>query len=387
MFERLIERGTLTAVVVLIICVIGIVSAFRIPVQMIPDLDVRTISIRTAWPGATPQDVEKEILIEQEQHLRSVPSLTRMIATADFSRASIELEFPHGVDINETLIRVSNALSQVPSYPNNVDEPRIYATSFSANSFMFFRVTSLPGNPRGLDLVLMRDFLEDNVQTQMENVPGVSRVNIYGGAERQIQILIDPAKLSERQLTVTDVRDAVRTRNRDVSGGQIESGKRRYLLRTIGRFRDLEDLRKLILSRRGDSVIRLEDVATIQLDHAELQVHSYTDGQPGIWLAVRREDGANVLNIKEGMVKTVERLKEEVLKPAGLDIRLIADDVGYVQASLKKCLEESAAGCSAGQHHSVPVPALRSRHPGGSDGHPRLYHRRLSRTAACRTDH
>ncbi|MCW8887031.1 MAG: efflux RND transporter permease subunit, partial [Motiliproteus sp.] len=335
MFERLIQRGTLTTVVVLIICVIGIVSATRIPVQMIPDLDVRTISIRTAWPGATPQDVEKEILIEQEEYLRSIPSLTRMIATANFGRASIELEFPHGVDINETLIRVTNALSQVPSYPNNVKEPRIYATSFSANSFMYFRVATLPGNPRGLNMVLMKDFLEDNVQTQMENIPGVSRVNVFGGADRQIQILIDPAKLSERQLTVTDIRNSIRSRNRDVSGGEIESGKRRYLLRTIGRFQDLEDLRQLILSRRGDALIRLRDVAQIQLDHSELGGYSYTDGHPGIWLSVRREDGANVINIKKALLPTMDRLNQEVLKPAGLQMRLIADDVGYVQASLK----------------------------------------------------
>ena len=202
MFEAIVKRGTLMSVLTLIVCVLGIVAAMRIPVQMIPDLEVRTISIRTTWPGATPQDVEKEILVEQEEHLRSVPSLQRIVSTASFGSARIELEFPFGVDLNDTLINVSNALSQVSAYPNNVNEPRIYATSFSANSFMYYRVMPLEGNPRNLDMVPLQDFVKDNVASRMESVPGVSEVRTYGGAERQIQILLDPARLAERNITV-----------------------------------------------------------------------------------------------------------------------------------------------------------------------------------------
>lgn len=159
MFEYIVKRGILMTVITLIVCLLGIVAATRIPVQMIPDLDVRVISIRTNWPGATPQDVEKEILIEQEEYLRNLPSLSRILATASSGRAEIELEFPFGTDITEMLIRVNNALSQVPSYPESVDEPRIYANSFSSNSFMFFSIMPLPGNPRQVNMDLVKDFI------------------------------------------------------------------------------------------------------------------------------------------------------------------------------------------------------------------------------------
>ena len=344
MFDRIVNRGTLTTVAVLIICVIGVVAAMRISVQMIPDLDVRTVTVRTNWPGATPQDVEKEILIEQEEFLRNIPSLKRLVASASFGQASIELEFPYGVDINETLIRVTNALSQVPSYPNNVDEPRIYATSFSSNSFMYFRVAPLPGNPRDLNMVLMQDFLEDNVQTRMESIPGVSQVSVYGGAERQIQVLLDPAQLAERDLTVADVRRAIVERNRDASGGEIESGKRRFLLRTIGRFENLDDLRGLILARRGDALIRLSDVAEVRQSHFELASRSYSDGNPVLGLSVRREAGSNVIEIKRAMLDELEVINHEVLEPAGMFMRLIADDVGYVEASLHNVWKNLAIG-------------------------------------------
>ena len=106
----------------------------------------------TSWPGATPQDIEKEILIEQEEYLRTVPNLARLEATASSGSAEIELDFPFGTDMTETLIRVNNALNQVPSYPINVDEPRVFASSFSSNAFMFFYISPLPGNPRELDM-------------------------------------------------------------------------------------------------------------------------------------------------------------------------------------------------------------------------------------------
>ena len=334
MFEAIIKRGTLMTVIILIVSVLGVMAALRIPVQMIPDLEVRTITVRTSWPGATPQDIEKEIVIEQEEYLRSIPGLQRIISSSSFGDASIELEFPFGIDLNETLINVNNALSQVPSYPVNVDEPRIYASSFSANSFMYFRVAPLPGNPRKLDMVLMQDFIDDNVRTRMETVPGVSLVDVYGGAERQVQVLLDPERLSERDISIQDVRRAITERNRDISGGEIESGKRRYLLRTVGRFQDLQELRDLILVRRGDSLIRLGDVAEVRLDHYELNRLSYIDGDPVIGLSVRRQAGSNVIDIKEKLMVEMDHINNEILGPAGMFMRLIADDVGYVQASV-----------------------------------------------------
>ena len=344
MFDAIIRRGTLTAVIVLILCVVGIVAALRIPVQMIPDLDVRTITVRTSWAGATPQDIEKEILIEQEEYLRSVPNLEKLTAKASTGSAQIEMEFPYDVDITETLIRVNNALNQVPAYPANVDQPSVYATSFSSNSFMYFRVSPLPGNPRGLDMQVMRDFVDDHVITRMESVQGVSDVNLWGGAERQIQVLLDPAALAERNISIPAVRDALRARNQDVSGGEIETGKRRYLLRTVGRFSDVAALENMIVQRQGDSVVRLADVAEIRFDHFEPGSRAYVNGDPVMVLAVRREAGSNVIDIKYAMIDAMAAINREVLNPAGMELELTAEDAGYVESSIANVWTNLAIG-------------------------------------------
>ncbi|MGI9317477.1 MAG: efflux RND transporter permease subunit, partial [bacterium] len=334
MFERIVRHGTLIAVATMIAAVLGVVLALKIPVQMIPDLEVRTISVRTSWPGATPQDIEKEILIEQEEQLRTIPNLQRIVSTTSFGQARIQLEFPFGINLNDTQLDVVNALSRVSAYPNNVNEPRIYSTSFSSNSFMFFRVAPLSGNPRELDMVSMQDYIEDNVAARLETVPGVSQVNVYGGAQRQIQILIDPEQLAEHNVTVTEVRRAVQQRNLDISGGEIETGKRRYLLRTIGRFRDIEDLKRLIVAKRNDALIRLDDISEVRRGNFEVTRISYTNGEPAIGMSVRRQAGSNVIDIKKAMMPAVNQINEEILNTMGMEMFLIADDVGYVESSV-----------------------------------------------------
>lgn len=334
MLEGSIKHGTLLAIGVLIVSLFGVLAVLRVPIQMIPDLEVRVISVRTFWPGATPQDIEKEILVEQEEYLRSVAGIERMVSTATMGEATVALEFPFGVDLNDALIRVNNALTRVPAYPENVDEPRLYASSFSNNAFMFFRISPLPGNPKGVDMNMMSDFVDDHVRTTLERVPGVSEIGTFGGAPRQVQIFVDPARLAERGITLTELRAAVRTRNVDVSGGDLNSGKRRYLLRTVGRFQNMADLEEMVIAVRDNAIIRLKDVARVRFHHYEIRSHAFVNGEPVIFVSIRRETGSNVIAIKNAILPVIEEIDRDVLEPAGMRIQATTDDVRYVQASI-----------------------------------------------------
>lgn len=344
MLHATLRRGTLLAVTVLIVMVFGVLAASRVPVQMIPDLEVRTISVQTRWPGATPQDIEQEILVEQEEYLRSIPNLQRMVSTANTGEATIELEFPFGVDIADALLRVSNALSRVPEYPENVDEPRLLTNSFSDNSFLFYLVTTLPGNPQGLDMSVMRDFVDDHVRPRFERIPDVSEAGVRDGAERQVQVLVDPVKLAERRLSLADVRDALRARNRDVSGGDVDSGKRRYLVRTVGRFREVEDLGGTVVAERDGAVVRLADVAEVRAGFSEPRALSFLNGEAGINIGIKRQPGSNVIGIKEAATRVVGETNRDLLAPLGMRIVPISDDVRYVQDSIANVVQNLVLG-------------------------------------------
>ncbi|MBA1273374.1 efflux RND transporter permease subunit [Stutzerimonas azotifigens] len=333
-FGRVLQHSTLIAVAVLIMCVLGISAALRVPVQMIPDLEVRTISVDTRWPGASPRDVEQDILIEQEQYLRSLPGLRRMVSTASTGQATIELEFPYGADINEALIRTNNALSQVSGYPENVDAPALTMTSSSNQPFMYFRVGPRAESGASLDLAMMRSFLEDEVRPRLERVDGVSLVEIRGAEERQVRIEVDPYRLAERGLDMSDIRNALRARNIDRSAGDLDSGKRGVLVRTVGRFREPADIGALIIAEHDGALLRLSDVADLQLSHHELRALSYYNGLPALILSVQRETGSNVVQTKNAMLPAVEAVNAEVLAPLGLEMTLVNEDARYVEDSV-----------------------------------------------------
>lgn len=335
MLEFVIRRPIIMTVAILIICLLGITAIFRVPIQMIPDLDPRVITVQTRWPGATPQDVEKEILLEQEQYLRAIPNLKRMISHADMGSASIELEFSPGVEINDALIRVNNALSQVPGYPENVDEPSIEASSFSDNAFMYFSVFLAEGNPQNLDLALQRDWIEDNVKIALERVPGVADVSVSGFAPQQVSIFVDPGKLAERNISLLDVRNAIRSRNRDISGGDLDAGKRRYILRTMGRFTSIDEIKNLVIAERNGAFIRLSDVGHAEMSLGEVRSFSYALGNESLGFSIRKVIGSNVIEVMDGVMVAVDELNQGIVAERGLRLVLRAEDVRYVKDSVE----------------------------------------------------
>jgi multidrug efflux pump subunit AcrB len=329
-----LEKPVILSVGIIIVSLFGLAALFRVPLQLIPDLDPRIVTVQTFWPGASPQDVEKEILVAQEEFLRNVTGVDRMISTAAFGQGTIELEFPFGMDINEALIRTSNSLSQVPRYPENVDEPRITSESFSQNAFAYYGIQPLPGNPMARNISEEIDWVEDNIKARLERVPGISRVDVSGGTRKQLNIYLDPARLASHQLNVMDVRNAIRTRNRDASGGDMDFGKRRYLVRTVGRFQNVDEVNELIIAERDGTFIRLSDVGYAEMGQSELRSRGYGNGQGQLFMSIRKQVGANIVEVFNDANVAIEELNAGLAKDYGVQVVLRSDDVKYIQDSV-----------------------------------------------------
>lgn len=344
MFKLAIENGIGVTVVSLIVCLLGLVSIASVPVQMIPDMALTTLTVVTDWPGATPQDVENEILIEQEKYLRSIPRLSKMTSESSTGKATVELEFALGSDFNEVLVRTNNALAQVPSYPENADEPRILTSAFSDNWFLFYIISPLPGNPRNIDIEAQYDLIRDYVQTAVERTAGVAEVMVQGGTERQVRIYVDPAKLAERGITLSDLRTALKTRNSDISGGDLDSGKRRYLVRTLGRYRDIAGIENTIIAMRDGAPVYLRDLGYARLEKAETRSESYHEGQRNMMMSIKRQRGANIIEVAQNVEQTIARLSESFLPNAGIQVKFMHSDAIYVQQAVDAVLENLILG-------------------------------------------
>ena len=321
-----------TTVGVLLLVLFGIVSFVRLPVQLTPDVSKPEITVDTRWEGASPHEVEREIIEEQEEQLKGVEGLEKMFSESSYGSAKIILRFPAGTNLDSSLLRVSNRLNQVREYPVEVDEPVISSADTAGAAIGWFIFQTLEDNP--VDIDTMRDFAEDVIKARFERVKGVAASNVYGGREREVQVIVDPAKLASRSLTIMDLAQALDEENRDFSAGDFDEGKRTYVVRTVGEYKSPEHIENVIVARRNGAPVYVRDVAAVRLHYKDALHVVRQTGRPCIAVNAIRETGANVLDTMDGLRKAVADLNEELLRPRGFKLFQVYDETDYIYSSL-----------------------------------------------------
>ena len=319
-----------TAVGVILLVLFGTLALFRIPVQLTPDVDEPNITVSTVWPGASPQEIEREIVEEQEEQLKSLEGLLRMESSSSDSQGQIALTFPVGTDIDVALLRVSNRLQQVPSYPTNADKPVISSVGFAEGVVAWFLLTPSEENPYEGDISLLYDFVDDTIKPELERVAGIGQTNIFGGRERELQVIVDPARLAARRVSYNELSAALERENRNFSGGDFDEGKRRYVVRTIGEYGSPEDVEDIVISVRDGILIYLRDVGRVEIGYRNPGAKVFHTGKQVIALNTIRETGSNVLVVMAGLKDKVARLNSDVLAPCGLQLTQAYDETEYV---------------------------------------------------------
>jgi HAE1 family hydrophobic/amphiphilic exporter-1 len=333
---KIIEYSTNNPVKVAVgsifVLLFGLIALFRIPVQLVPEVEKPQITVETRWIGASPEEVEQEIIHEQEEMLKSVENLRKLTSRSFNGHGEILLEFVVGVDKSTALLDVANKLNQVQEYPENVDEPVISTVNTSDRPIAWFTLRTLPGN--NIDINDLRDFAEDYIESRFERVPGVANSNIHGGAEREMQVIIDPHALAGSQLTILDVRNALISNNTNISGGDMDESKSRFVVRTLGQFKSVDEIENLVITKRDDIPVYIRDVAEVKLGYKKLQAFVRQKNEPSIAVNAQRDVGANVLTVMEGLRAACFELNENLLRDMGLELEQVYDETDYIKSSI-----------------------------------------------------
>ncbi|MFQ5467768.1 MAG: efflux RND transporter permease subunit, partial [Kiloniellaceae bacterium] len=219
-----IERPIAVIAAVLMVVMFGLVALQTIPIQLAPDVNRPVITVGTIWPGAAPAEVEREILNRQEEEMAGLQGLQEITGRAEQGRSRLTLEFNVGTNMDRALLLVANRLDRVTGYPDEAREPTLDSAGSEDSPIAWFIVNRAKGNERPIHE--FGDFIEDVVKDRIERVPGVSRVNVFGGSEREIQITVEPELLARYGLTLSQVVQTLRASNASISAGDVEEGKR-----------------------------------------------------------------------------------------------------------------------------------------------------------------
>lgn len=326
-----IRRPVSVLCAVLLVVLFGALSTLQLPIQLAPDIAIPTLTVTTAWPGSAPTEVEMEILEEQEDALKSVPGLVTMKSEARADQGQITLEFEVGTSVEESLVRVSNRLSQVPRYPEAAREPVIATSNNAGPPLAVITIRAADG----ANVDAYRTWVDKQILPQLERIRGVSGIRLIGGRDQELHINFDPAALAARGLTIGGVARAVQGELRDVSGGDITLGKRRLLVRTPVAPDEPVELERVVLGADASGTpIVLGDVAEVRVGLRKRTAMAMSDDRPSLVLLLWREAGTNVLEVTEDIKAKVRELDEQRFAPEGLEFRLISDQVGYINSAL-----------------------------------------------------
>lgn len=340
-----INNPVKVAVGVLLLMLFGILALVAIPVQLTPNVDQPMVTIETEWTGRSPEEVEKEIVEEQEDKLRSIQGLRKMVATASQGRSNIELEFFVGTDMTRALQEVSDKLREVPEYPEDVDEPVINVGAPAVENAIAWMI--LESEDPSFDVPTLYDTIDKRVKPYLERVTGLSEINVYGGRERQVHIQIDPRRLAERGITFNQLAQSLQRENVNVSAGDVASGRLDIRVRTIGQYDTLEEVRRTIVAYKEGGPVRVGDLGEVVLTLEKTRSFVRSRGQSGMAINAIRESGANVMQVMEGLRQRVKEVNETVLPaisaelPGNPKLRLVQvyDETGYIDDAINLVVE------------------------------------------------
>jgi len=318
---------------VILTVLFGVLALTTIPIQLTPNVDEPVITIETNWTGRSPEEIEREIIEEQEEYLKSLGGLKKMTAEASTGTASITLEFFIGTDIKDARIRVSDKLREVPAYPDDVDEPII--TDADADASKAIAWVIFDSTDSDFDMQSLFDFADDRVKPMLERVPGVSRINVYGGREREVHVRVDPVALAERGVTFNELRAALQFENINVSAGDLADGIRDVRVRTIGQFDQLDQIENTVVRYDEAGPIRIKDLGDAVQTLEKRRSFVRANGQSALAINAIRETGSNVMDVMAGLREQIAFCNDNIL-PAyeqdrhGLRMRQVYDETIYI---------------------------------------------------------
>lgn len=328
-----IEKPVTVIVGVILVILFGLIGLSRMPYQLSPTVIEPEITVTTSWSGATPYEVEREIIEEQEKVLKGIPGLTEMESASFNSQGTVTLRFNIGTDVDDALLRVSNKLDEVPSYPENVDKPIITATGAATSPVVWMVLKTIGDSQQSPYRYLT--YFENNIRQYLERTEGVADLFVGGGTEKEMHIIVQPENLAAYGLTISELIEILRAENINISAGVMGVGRRDYRIRAIAEFKSADDIKNIVIRSTGQQRIRVSDLATVKFGYQKLAAATLHMGQEGIAIGVKPEPGANILDLTDRLQEVVNRLNNEKLAAENIKLQWVYDQRPYIRGAIK----------------------------------------------------
>ena len=325
--EICVRRPVFATMIILSLTVVGAFSFFSLGVDLFPKIDLPTITVTVVNPGASPREIETEITDKVEAAVNTISGMDELRSTSveGVSQVYVTFVLDKSADVAAQEVRDKVSLI-VGDLPETAETPIVQKLDTDAAPVLRIAVSA----PRSLREVT--DIADERIKKRIESISGVGSVQIVGGAEREIQVKLDPARMRAFGVTVPEVLAAVRAQNVEVPGGRLDEGVRELTVRTMGRITSPAEFNNVAVSLRGGYPVKISDIGYVEDGTEELRTAARLNGQPSVTLIVSKQSGQNTVQVADAVK---ERLREiEPTLPQGVRTEIVGDQSVFIKAAV-----------------------------------------------------
>jgi HAE1 family hydrophobic/amphiphilic exporter-1 len=371
LIELATRRRVTVAMATVTLVLFGLIALTDLKVNLLPDLSYPTLTVRTEYVGAAPAEIETLITEPVEQAVGVVKNLRKLKSVSRTGQSDVVLEFAWGTDMDQAGLEVRDKL-ELLQLPLEVKPPVLLRFNPSTQPIMRLAIAASGPLATEQELMALRRYAEETLKRRLEPVEGVAAVKVGGGLEDEVQVLIDQNRLAQLNLDINVVVQRLQQENVNISGGRIEEGSQRYLVRTVNQFANLEQMRELLVTTLNGVPIHLRDIATVEQDHKEREAIIRIGASEAVEVALYKEGDANTVAVAAAIKQALADMERETAprrpgggrgegaegRPAGppvaskpgeyridgLAMRTIEDQSVFIRSALSEVQKEALLG-------------------------------------------
>lgn len=333
-----IRRSITTIMAVLLVVLLGLISFNRLNLDLLPNINFPGAAVITEYPGVGPEEVETLVTRPLENALSTVTNLKSINSISSPGQSVIILEFNWGTDMDFAMLDMREKADLVSSYlPDEVEKPMMFKFDPSLMPILQLGVT---GN---FNLVELKKKVEEEVIPRLERLEGVASVDLVGGRDREILIELDKTKMDNYGISFSAVSQSLMMENLNLSGGEIERGKKVLLIKTTGKFKNVEDIRQILIPYgNSGGLVKLKEIGTVKDTFKEMKSIARVNKRPSIGLLVQKQTDSNTVKVTNRVKSEINELEKEL--KGNITITPISDQAKYIEKSIGNVLRNAVIG-------------------------------------------
>jgi hydrophobic/amphiphilic exporter-1 (mainly G- bacteria), HAE1 family len=336
--EASARRPVFTVMTTLIVVILGLVSLTRLQIDLLPRIELPTLTIRTGYEGASPVVVERLVTQIVEEIVATVPGVKEIVSESSEGNSSVRVSFAWGTDIDTAAVDIQSTLqNELSELPDNIVGPRV--RKFDVDHFPVV----LMGISSNLDPVELTEVIEDQIRYRFARIPGVAQVDPWGGFHREVRIELDPDRLRALGLPLDQVLQAIRDANLDLPAGKIEQGQYQVTLRAPAEFTSLDQIRSTVIAQREGAAVTIGQIARVKDTYQKLTRIIRVNRERGLRVAIRKQSGSNTVEVAKRVLAEIDAVNRAFPQ---LKIIPVINQGNFIERSIKNVAQSVLYGGS-----------------------------------------